>query len=190
MAIWNQNRKTAFSQVRWAGTSRSAGGFTYVGVLVLVALIGIALASMGQIWHTLQQREKEQELLFIGHEFRFALARYAQGAPAQAGRAPLHLEDLLKDPRSPGVRRYLRKIYLDPMTGSAEWGLITGPNGEIYGVHSLSDDEPLKKSNFGFVDRQFEGKMKYSEWVFMSSTGSSRRRSLTFPASGAASSGN
>jgi type II secretory pathway pseudopilin PulG len=189
MAIRNQNEKTALFQTRGAWMSQPEGGFTYVGVLVLVALIGIALASVGQIWHTVQQREKEQELLFIGHEFRVALARYGQNSPGQAGRSPLHLEDLLKDPRAPGIKRYLRKIYVDPMTGSAKWGLVTGPNGEIYGVHSLSDDEPLKKSNFGFVDRQFEGKMKYSEWVFMGSTGSSRRRSLTAPASAAVSSG-
>jgi hypothetical protein len=88
----------------------------------------------------------------------------------------MHLEDLLQDPRSPGIRRYLRKIYPDPMTGSAEWGLINGPNGEIYGVHSLSEQEPLKKSNFGVADRQFEGMKKYSEWVFMGASGSRRHR--------------
>lgn len=167
--------------------SRREGGFTYIGVLVLVALMGIALAAMGQIWHTLQQREKEQELLFIGQQFRLAFMRYAQNAPGQTGRSPMQLEDLLKDPRAPGVQRYLRKIYIDPMTGSADWGLITGPNGEIYGVHSLSDDEPLKKGNFALADRQFEGKTKYSEWVFMGMPG--RRHRLPVPASAAAGSG-
>ena len=167
--------------------AQSSEGFTYIGVLVLVALIGIALATVGEVWHTMQQREKEQELLFIGHEFRLALSRYAQNAHSQAELSPLHLEDLLKDPRDPGIKRYLRKIYPDPITGSAQWGLITGPNGEIYGVHSLSDDEPLKKSNFGLADRQFEGKMKYSEWIFMSSPGSLRRYRPPSPASGAAS---
>ena len=176
MAIRHQNKKSAFPHVGRACASRSAGGFTYVGVLVLVALVGLVLAAMGQVWHTLQQREKEQELLFIGNEFRVALTHYAQGASGQAGRAPMHLEDLLQDPRSPGIRRYLRKIYPDPMTGSAEWGLINGPNGEIYGVHSLSEQEPLKKGNFGVADRQFEGMKKYSEWVFMGASGSRRHR--------------
>ena len=179
MAIRNQNEK--------AFIPRREGGFTYIGVLVLVALMGIAFATVGQIWHTMQQREKEQELLFIGHQFRLALIRYAQGAPGQAGRSPLHLEDLLKDPRAPGIQRYLRKIYPDPMTGKAEWGLVTGPSGEIYGVYSLSDDEPLKKSNFAWADRQFEGKAKYSEWVFMGASG--RRTSQPLPATGTAGSG-
>ncbi|OGU23953.1 MAG: hypothetical protein A2580_00735 [Hydrogenophilales bacterium RIFOXYD1_FULL_62_11] len=142
-------------------------GFTYIGVLVLVALMGIALAAAGQMWHTLQQREKEQELLFIGHQFRFALDRYAKLTPGQAKRHPMVLEDLLQDSRRPEIQRYLRKIYRDPVTGNAEWGLIIGSDGGIYGVHSLSDGEPLKKSNFGLADRQFEGRMKYSDWVFM-----------------------
>ncbi len=146
-------------------------GFTYIGVLVLVAMMGAALAAAGQVWHTMQKREKEQELLFIGHQFQLALNRYASHTPGQGRRAPPNLEELLKDSRHPEVRRYLRKIYLDPMTGSAEWGLITGPDGEIYGVHSLSIDEPLKKSHFGLANRHFEGKMKYSDWVFMQGSG-------------------
>jgi type II secretory pathway pseudopilin PulG len=142
-------------------------GFTYIGVLVLVALIGLALAAGGQVWHTAQQREKEGELLFIGKQFRLALSRYAGHTPDQARRAPLTLEELLQDPRHPGIQRYLRKIYVDPMTGGTEWGLVKGPAGEIYGVHSLSGDEPLKKTNFSLADRNFEGSMKYSDWVFM-----------------------
>jgi hypothetical protein len=55
------------------------------------------------------------------------------------------------------------------MTGRTEWGLIRGPGGEIFGIHSLSEDAPLKKSNFRLADRNFEGKTKYSEWIFLSS---------------------
>jgi type II secretory pathway pseudopilin PulG len=182
MAIRNQNEKSALLRKGKGGVPRLAGGFTYIGVLVLVALLGMALAAVGQVWHTLQQREKEQELLFIGHEFRAALLRYAQNSPGQAGRSPLQLEDLLKDPRAPGIQRYLRKIYPDPMTGSTKWGLVTGPDGEIFGVYSLSDKTPLKRSNFGVADRLFEGKTKYSEWVFMGVP--ARRHREPLPASG------
>lgn len=146
---------------------RDHRGFTYIGVLAFVAIMGTALAGTAQLWHTMQQREKERELLFIGHQFRLALDRYARLAPRNASRAPRRLEDLLQDPRTPSVQRYLRKIYVDPMTGSAEWGLVTGANGEIHGVHSLSKAEPLKKANFAFPDRQFEGANRYSDWVFM-----------------------
>ena len=148
-----------------------ARGFTYLGVMLLVTLMGIALAATGQVWHTLQQREREQELLFVGHQFRLALKRYADHTPAKSRRSPLRLEELLLDPRHPGIRRHLRTIYADPVTGKAEWGLITGPGGEIYGVHSLSDGEPLKKHRFELADDNFEDSMKYSDWVFMHAPG-------------------
>jgi type II secretory pathway pseudopilin PulG len=167
MTHCHPNRTAAFAEDGRAPVSRRAGGFTYIGVLVLVAMMGLALAAAGQVWHTMQKREKEQELLFIGHQFQLALKRYGEHSQGQARRSPVELEELLKDPRQPGIQRYLRKIYLDPMTGKAEWGLIIAPNGEIFGVHSLSDDEPLKKSQFALADRQFEGKTKYSDWVFM-----------------------
>jgi len=142
-------------------------GFGYIGLLILVAMMSAALAGAGEVWHTAQQREKEQELLFAGGQFRRAIAQYYASTPGKARRYPLHLEELLKDPRHPGVRRYLRKIYLDPMTGKAEWGLVTGPGGEIYGVYSRSQDAPLKWAGFRLAEKDFEGKTKYSEWVFI-----------------------
>lgn len=147
---------------------RRAQGFTYIGVLILVVIMGVALAAAGEAWFTAQKREKEQELLFVGNQFRLAIDQYSAQPPGLGRRYPLSLEELLQDPRQPGIRRYLRKIYPDPMTGKAEWGLITGPNGEIFGVHSLSEAEPLKKANFLLAEKGFEGRTKYSEWVFMS----------------------
>jgi len=128
--------------------------------------MGIWLTVVSQVWQTTQQREKEDELLFVGDQMRRALTAYA--ATAGGGqRYPQRLEDLLKDPRFPAPRRYLRKIYVDPITGRAEWGLLKGPGDVIMGVYSLSEEEPLKKSEFRLADRAFEGKTKYSEWVFV-----------------------
>jgi type II secretory pathway pseudopilin PulG len=142
-------------------------GFGYIGLLILVTMMSAALAGAGEVWHTAQQREKEQELLFAGGQFRRAIAQYYANTPGKARRYPLQLEELLKDPRHPGIRRYLRKIYLDPMTGKAEWGLVTGPGGEIHGVYSRSQDTPLKQASFRLTEKAFEGKTKYSEWVFI-----------------------
>ncbi len=141
-------------------------GFSYIGVLILVAIMGVMLAATGDMWQTTQQREKEDELLFAGHQFRQAIQRYYQQSPGQKS-YPKVLGDLLQDPRLPAMRRYLRRIYYDPMTGTSDWGLVTGPSGEIYGVYSKSDAEPLKKANFGYADSTFEGATKYSQWQFV-----------------------
>ncbi len=150
-----------------AAAPQRARGFGYIGLLILVAIMSIGLAATGELWHTAMKREKEQELLFVGGQFRRAIEQFYANTPGKARRYPLNLEELLRDPRYPGTRRYLRKIYRDPMTGGAEWGLVTGPNGEIFGVYSQSEEVPLKQAGFRPAERQFEGKTKYSEWVFM-----------------------
>lgn len=152
------------------------GGFTYFGLLAVIAAMGVALAGVGEVWHAAQKREKEQELLFIGNQFREALNGYYENTPGQERRYPSKLEDLLKDPRYPSIQRYLRKIYRDPLTGDTTWGVLKGPDGEIYGVFSLSGDEPSKKHNFSLVDKSFEGKTKYADWVFMHLPGQNSSR--------------
>lgn len=154
------------SSSRDPAARRLQGGFTYLGLLALIAIMGTLLAMGGEVWQQVLQREKEQELLFVGHQFRRAIARYYEHAPDPAHRYPMSLEALLKDPRYPATQRYLRRIYADPVRGGTEWGLLKGPGGEIYGVYSLSGEEPVKKSNFSKADKEFEGKTKYSEWVF------------------------
>jgi type II secretory pathway pseudopilin PulG len=153
------------------GRHTRQSGFTYVGVLLLVAIVGIALASTATVWHFQVQREKEAELLTIGNEFRLALDRYSAATLPGAGRRfPLRLEDLLLDERMAAKRRHLRRIYRDPMTGKEEWGLIRTADGQIIGIHSLSVAETIKKANFGVRDLGLTGKASYNQWVFMATT--------------------
>lgn len=139
-------------------------GFTYIGLLIGVAIMGAVLAAVGPVWHTLVQREHEKDLLFIGNQFRSALNRYYSSNQ----RFPMRLEDLIQDDGKLAVKRHLRKIFFDPMTGQAEWGIVKLPNGQIAGVYSLSEEQPLKIAGFRQRDVSFEGKTKYSEWVFSS----------------------
>jgi type II secretory pathway pseudopilin PulG len=144
---------------------------------MLIAMMGFALTVVAQVWQTAQKRDKEEELLFVGNEIGRAIGMYV----ANVARYPHNLEDLLKDPGFPGVRRYLRKIYRDPITGRAEWGLVKPDGNSITGVYSLSDAEPLKQSGFSLADQSFEAKTKYSEWVFVSSRAQGGRVASTTP---------
>jgi type II secretory pathway pseudopilin PulG len=140
------------------------GGFTYIGLLFLVAMMGYAMTVTIEVWEQVRQRDREDELLYVGGQYRRALQRYFLAGGGE--RYPRQLEDLLKDPRVPGTRRFLRQLYADPITGTNDWGLITAPGGLITGVYSKSEAEPIKKSQFRVADQAFEDKKKYSEWVF------------------------
>ncbi len=142
-------------------------GFSYIGLLIAIAILGALLAQVAVLWHTSIQRERERELLEIGDAFRNAIERYYQNGQVY----PMSLEDLILDKRVPFVRRYLRKIYRDPITGSAEWGIVRGPGNSIAGVYSTSEDAPIKTANFGRGDESFVKKKYYSEWKFLYSAG-------------------
>ena len=137
-------------------------GFTYLGVMFVVALMGVLLAAAGEVWHTQAMREREAELLFVGDQYRRAITRYH----AAGGRYPRELAELLKDPRWPDTRRYLRKLYADPVTGKNEWGLVKSADGGIAGVHSLSEATPFKTAGFKQEYAGFQGKRKYADWQF------------------------
>jgi type II secretory pathway pseudopilin PulG len=123
---------------------RAAAGFTYIGLLFAVALAGVTLAATGMLWSTAVQREKEADLIFAGLEFASAIGRYRADHKGDGDGYPRTFEALVQDPRVPFTRRYLRKIYVDPMTGRAEWGIVRSPAGGIAGVHSLSTTRPLR----------------------------------------------
>lgn len=143
-------------------------GFTYLGLIILVAILGLVGAAGLKMGSLLQRQAAEQELLDIGAQFSDALYSYAAATPAGQPQQPPNLAALLRDPRYPQVRRHLRKLFTDPITGRAEWGLLyqPGSNG-IIGVHSLSKAVPLKVGNFEARFAGLEGKTHFSEWHFM-----------------------
>jgi len=150
---------------------RSQEGFTYIGVLLAVALIGVQLALAGVVWSFAQTRQKERELLFVGGQFRTAISQYYLNPKGPQKEYPRRLEDLLQDPRYPGTIRHLRKIYADPITGKKRWGLVRLPNGGIIGVYSLSDEAPIKTGNFQPADKTFTNKPRYADWKFVHAFG-------------------
>jgi type II secretory pathway pseudopilin PulG len=140
-------------------------GFTYLGLMLFMVIAGIGLAMAGKVWHTEVQREKERELLFVGDQFRQAIGSYYENTPSGAKQYPLSLEQLLNDDRFPNMKHHLRRIYIDPMTGQAEWGLEK--QGErIVGIYSLSQQHPLKTAGFVPEYEFFAQASQYQAWRF------------------------
>ena len=140
-------------------------GFTYLGMLLLVALMGFGLAAFGELYSHASQREKERELLFIGSQFRDAIASYYNKSPG-AKAYPKKLDDLVEDKRFPMPQHHLRRVYSDPMTGKAEWALVEAPGGGFMGVHSLSEETPIKSANFSAKEATFADAENYTKWTF------------------------
>jgi type II secretory pathway pseudopilin PulG len=142
-------------------------GFTYLALLFAVAIMGAVLGATAVVWYTQVQRDKEQDLLFVGHAYRQAIAEYYEKTPGNAKQYPKKLEDLLEDKRQARLTRYLRKLYRDPVTGSKEWGIVAGPGETIAGVYSLSTKAPIKTANFDDADKDFSGAASYADWKFL-----------------------
>lgn len=155
-------------------TLRSQKGLTYIAALVMVMILGLILSASAEFWATRMQREREDELLFRGTQYRDAMrswygfgvwdtksktfkaedaaSRTRRGLPATA--PPLNdLKQLLTDPNSAGKVHHLRRLYTDPIrsfeTGKdEEWDVVKDATGKIIGVKSKSAAAPLKQGNF------------------------------------------
>ena len=145
---------------------RPQHGFTYIGLLIAVALIAAGSAAALGAGANLQWRDNEAELLAIGREFRQALQAYADATPVGQPTAPKELTELLRDPRYLGVRRHLRRIYPDPLTGKNAWGIQRSPDGRISGIHSLSRTPTLRHTGFPTGMEAFEKAERHDEWLF------------------------
>ena len=154
-------------------------GSVFMGMLVTVAVVAVMLMEVGTLWSSVLQRERELELLARGNEIRRAIGLYYR----EGNSFPKSLEDLVLDRRQPTVKRYLRRVYDDPLTGSAEWGVVEGPGETIMGVFSTAKGTPFKQGNFAVINQSFTGQGSYQGWVFLYGSVQSNPATRTAPIS-------
>ncbi|MDF0643669.1 MAG: type II secretion system protein [Nitrospira sp.] len=146
---------------RLSGNER---GITYLFLMFVIVLIGIATTTAAKQWKGMIQREEEADLLTKGIEIQNALALYSStmkaGRVTQGEVYPQSLAELTRLPKP-----LLRKPYRDPMN-HGEWEYLKGPSGGIMGVRSRSVAEPIRKHEFPLPVRHFEGKKSYRDWIF------------------------
>lgn len=141
-------------------------GFVLLALLVAMLLLAIGLMNAVDVWSMSRQRERENELLFVGDQYRQAIRSYYSAAPRGGQRGfPPSLEVLLDDDRFPTPVHHLRRAYPDPITGKAEWGLLKAGD-RIVGVYSLSEAAPIKKAGFSPAHQAFKDAASYKDWVF------------------------
>lgn len=167
---------------------RAQAGFAFLLVLLLATLVLIALSVAVPRVLTEGQREKEEEVVFRGNQYRRALGLYFR----RYGRFPLKITELLRS----NDRSYLRRAYPDPMTRDGQWRLLrVGPGGEFIGsvnrprLPGVSPDDRSRPRTGGAGMRQgadspypiigvasdnqaesirvFEDHTHYDEWEFV-----------------------
>ena len=143
------------------------GGFTYLGLLFALALLGLALGAAGTVWSAARQRDRERQLLWAGGEIREAIGHYYLSGPGGLRAFPRSIDDLLEDRRGPTVVRHLRQAYRDPMTDSPEGEWIRGADGSLTGVASLGRGKPIKQKGFTEKNLAFEDMECYCDWRFV-----------------------
>lgn len=134
-------------------------GFTLIAVLAAMMLMALALQAVMAVISQQAQREREAQLLRIGNAMSAAIGLYYRSSPGSVKNWPRSLDDLTNDTRFVDTHRYLREIYPDPITISAEWGIVHSPDGGIAGVFSRSETAPLRDGP--------GRRVHYSDWKFV-----------------------
>jgi type II secretory pathway pseudopilin PulG len=140
-------------------------GVMLLALLIFLAILGLAVTKTSEVWATALTREREQELLFVGDQYRKAIERYYNATPGSTKVLPPSIEQLLQDDRFPKPQRHLRQLYPDPMAGGDGWGVLK-QGSKIIGVFSQSDKKPMKKSGFDPLYAEFSAAQSYRGWRF------------------------
>ncbi len=145
---------------------RRSRGIVLMGLMVLLALAGLAVLQFAESAATARQRERETQLLWVGQQYAQALESYYRASPGPVKHLPVTLDELVRDSRFPNPVRHLRKLYPDPLQPEVPWALVKRGN-QIIGVSSQSDAAPLRRTGFPPGLEAFTGVGQYSGWRFL-----------------------
>lgn len=125
-------------------------GVAYLAVLFLVVTIAVSILTITQHEETLIRREKERDWLFIGQQYQQAITQYYKQSPNGLSELPMTLDDMTLDRRYTELKRYLRRVYKDPLTGE-NWIEVRDPEGRLKGVRSSSLNPVLLKKAVSLI---------------------------------------
>lgn len=111
-------------------------GFTYLWVLFAVALVSVSLVAASDVWVSTADRQKREQLVWVGAQFRDAIASYYESGPGGSKSYPRSLDDLLDDRRFAVTSRHLRRVYFDPFSGARDWEPVFCTSGGLCGVRT------------------------------------------------------
>jgi general secretion pathway protein G len=147
---------------------KQQAGMTIIELIVAIAIMAILATGVLPISRNIVKREREKELRAALWQMRDAIDRYKNDADTgrfqiklDSNGYPPDLDELVKGVDISGKKiRYLRRIPMDPMTHSKEWGLRSmqdDPDSDSWGGQAVFD--VYTKSNGTALDGT-----KYKDW--------------------------
>ena len=151
---------------------RDSRGFTFIELMVVTAIVMILAAAVAPMAQVMAQRQREAELHLALREMRTALDKFKDAVdnqqipsteldPESEG-YPKNLEMLVNgvsaaNDASGRKLKFLRRIPIDPMTRSTEWGKrsyqdrpdsTTWGGQNVYQVYSTSEGTALDGTKY------------------------------------------
>ena len=109
-------------------------GYTYVWVLLAVALLSMGLVAVAEVWAASARRERLQQLEWVGQQYVRAIQSYHGATPLGKASYPKSIDELVEDNRAGVTRRHLRQAYRNPFSGEVDFQWVRAADGGIRGV--------------------------------------------------------
>ena len=151
---------------------RTEHGYSFVELLIVTAILFILASTVMPLMQVTSQRQRESELRSSLRQVRTAIDKFKDAvdngriaqtelAPGSEGYPP-DLQTLvdgvpIQNDQSGAKLKFLRKIPVDPMTNSTEWGMraygdkpdaTTWGRGNVFDVYSKSGGTALDGSKY------------------------------------------
>jgi hypothetical protein len=117
---------------------RSDAGFSLAALIFFVTAASVFIAAIVPAYQMQAKREQEEELIFRGGEYTRAIQKYQR----RFGVYPSSMDQLL----STNGLRFLRRKYIDPITGKDFRLIILNPDGSLTGSKTFTqqmNNQPL-----------------------------------------------
>jgi hypothetical protein len=126
-------------------TRNSESGYALLMIFAMAAIVAITLYTEIPRVSFEAQRDKEQLLIDRGEEYQRAVTLFVH----KFNRYPASMEEL----ENTNGQRFLRRRFVDPMTGKSEWRFIhAGPGGVLTdSVDSKPQDQKDKSAPQNFI---------------------------------------
>ena len=151
---------------------RTEHGYSFVELLIVTAILFILASTVMPLMQVTSQRQRESELRSSLRQVRTAIDKFKDAvdngriaqtelSPGSEGYPP-DLQTLvdgvpIQNDQSGAKLKFLRKIPVDPMTNSTEWGMraygdkpdaTTWGRGNVFDVYSKSGGTALDGSKY------------------------------------------